>query len=152
MNPEKRLRIECLITAVALSLATACQIDKPGGDVNEQGSETGQETTVVDQSAFPPHPVLDRPLPSSVRSPGYEANETGIALASSGLWGPAESQFWRAITADPRLPEAYFNLGLVLAVLGDEERASAAFSKAAELAPGDSRIIDSPAVKQHRGA
>ena len=52
---------------------------------------------------------------------------------------------------DGKLAEAHYNLALSLDKLGKHEEATTHFKKAAELAPKNPKIVDSPILKKHIG-
>jgi tetratricopeptide (TPR) repeat protein len=60
-------------------------------------------------------------------------NNRGVAFMSLGDNKRAAADFVSAIKLDPKSPQAHFNLGRVLWVAGDRERAVAIFKKAASL-------------------
>jgi Tfp pilus assembly protein PilF len=55
----------------------------------------------------------------------------------------------KAITADPDLAEAHFNLALAMDKLDKPHDARAAFKKAVELTPDDQRMKDASVLKQY---
>lgn len=89
------------------------------------------------------------PLTAPEGSAGRAANKEGSSHAQQGHWDVAEGHFRKALEADPKLAEAYFNLGLALDKLDRHDEANAAFEKAVELAPNNSMITESPVLKKH---
>ena len=92
-------------------------------------------------------------LPLSV-PPGSSAtaaqhNSEGIAHYEMGYWSGARDHFMSAIDADPNLAESHFNLAVALDKLGLHSEANAQFKKTAELAPGNSAIVQSSAYRSH---
>jgi Tfp pilus assembly protein PilF len=63
----------------------------------------------------------------------------------------ASEGFTKAIKADANLAEAHYNLALSLDKMGKHEDATGSFKKAAELAPTNPAIKDSPILKKHLG-
>ncbi len=57
--------------------------------------------------------------------------------------------FSQAVTAAPQSGQAHYNYALALNALGDTEEARQHFIEAANLAPGDKTIWDSPALHQY---
>ena len=75
--------------------------------------------------------------------------EEGNRLFNAAQWDAARVQYETAITAQPSLAEAHYNLGWVLNSLGDEAASRRHFMEAATLAPGNKVIWDSPPLRQH---
>jgi tetratricopeptide (TPR) repeat protein len=65
----------------------------------------------------------------------------GVALANSGDFGPAASEFEMALAADSELGLAAFNLGLCLMNLGRNDEAEKAFTRAEFLCKDDSGVL-----------
>lgn len=82
-------------------------------------------------------------------SAGRTHNEEGVTHAKEGHWDVAAEHFRSAIESDPKLAEAQFNLGVAMDKLGKHDEAKAAFKKALELAPENTKITESPVLKQH---
>ncbi len=78
-------------------------------------------------------------------------NLEGIKDYNNGRWEEARKHFESAIQADPNLPEAHFNLALVLHKLGKHEEAKQQFKTAGELAPKDEVIVESSIYRNHLG-
>lgn len=90
-------------------------------------------------------------LMAPASSAGRADNDEGVGHYRQGHWDVAEGHFRKALKADAKLAEAHFNLGLSLDKMGKHEDATAAFKKAAELAPTRVAIKDSPILKKHLG-
>jgi Flp pilus assembly protein TadD len=82
-------------------------------------------------------------------SAGRADNAEGVTHAQAGHWGVAEGHFRKALEADPKLAEAQFNLGLALSKQDKHDEATTAFKKAAEMAPDNTMITESPILKEH---
>ena len=88
-------------------------------------------------------------LPAPDGSAGQAENKEGVTHAQAGHWGVAEGHFRKALEADPKLAEAQFNLGLALSKQDKHDEATTAFKKAAEMAPDNTMITESPILKEH---
>ncbi len=75
--------------------------------------------------------------------------EEGNRLFDARQWEAAKAQYEAAIKAKPTLAEAHYNLGLVYDVLRKDKEARKHFIEAANLAPGNKDIWNSPALRQH---
>lgn len=82
-------------------------------------------------------------------SVGRAENKEGVTHAQAGHWDVAEGHFRKALEADPKLAEAQFNLGLALSKQDKHDEATTAFKKAAEMAPDNTMITESPILKEH---
>ena len=76
-------------------------------------------------------------------------NQAGIALYNERRFEAAKAKFDEAVTAGPKCAEAHYNLGLALNYLGAKEEAREHFLEAANLAPGNQIIWDSPALRPY---
>lgn len=75
--------------------------------------------------------------------------EQGTKAYQSGQFAEAKAAFAQAVTSAPQSGEAHYNLAIALNKLGDAEEAHRHFIEAANLAPGDKEIWDSPALRQY---
>ena len=130
-----------------------CEQQQPAMDATKEApAVSSQSEPVVGEANPAPAPAgADIVLLAPVSSPGRVANDEGISHAQQDHWDVAEGHFRKAVEADPNLAEAQFNLGLALDKLSKHDEATMAFQKAAELAPGNSRITESPILKKHTG-
>lgn len=76
-------------------------------------------------------------------------NLTGIAHYKEQRLEPAKTEFLIAVEEGPKCAEAHYNLGLALTYLGEKEEARKHFIEAANLAPGNQVIWDSPALRPY---
>jgi tetratricopeptide (TPR) repeat protein len=76
-------------------------------------------------------------------------NLTGIAHYKERRLEPAKEEFLIAVAEGPQCAEAHYNLGLALTYLGEKEEARKHFIEAANLAPGNQVIWDSPALRPY---
>lgn len=84
------------------------------------------------------------PAPAGTSAAAASHNDEGVHAYQQAQWESARQHFEAAITASPELAEAHYNLGLALYRLGALREGDAHFIKAANLAPGDKIIWNSP--------
>jgi Flp pilus assembly protein TadD len=75
--------------------------------------------------------------------------EQGTQAYQARRFDEAKQYFSQAVTAAPQSGQAHYNYGLTLNALGDVDEARQHFIEAANLAPGDKTIWDSPALHQY---
>ena len=85
-------------------------------------------------------------------SPGLPAaaiqhTEQGTQAYLQGRYDEAKVHFEQAVALAPTSGEAHYNLGLALFAIGASEQAREEFIQAANLAPGNKVIWDSPALR-----
>lgn len=98
----------------------------------------------------PPSPL--RPaLPANHCQPlsVTQHNLAGMAHYKERRLEPAKGEFLVAVEEGPTCAEAHYNLGLTLTYLGEKEEARKHFIEAADLAPGNQVIWDSPALRPY---
>jgi len=97
------------------------------------------------------HGPQEKVLPAPFRTlpAAAAANEEGNRLFQARQWEAAKTQYETAIKAQSTLAEAHYNLGLVYQELGDGRAARKHFIEAANLAPGNKAIWDSPALREY---
>jgi len=113
-----------LISLAVLSL-TACSTSDSGAKVRQ------------------PLPVVY--VPVGVK----QSTEQGIRAYQKRQYETAKTYFEEAVAAAPTSGEAHYNLGLVLFALGADGEARDHFIEAANLAPGNKVIWDSPALRPY---
>ncbi len=91
------------------------------------------------------------PAPSGTKPEAAAQVEKGNALFASRDFSGAEQAFRQAIVADPGLAEAHYNLALALDRTGRQDEAKKHYIEAANLAPGNKVIWDSPPLRQQTG-
>ena len=77
--------------------------------------------------------------------------EKGNALFASRDLAGAEQAFRQAINADPASAEAHYNLAVTLDRAGNQPEARKHYMEAANLAPGNKVIWDSPPLREKSG-
>lgn len=87
--------------------------------------------------------------PVGTKASAATHNQEGIALFNQGRLDAAKQHFEQAVADDPRLAQAHYNLGLALYQLGNTADARKHFVEAANLAPGDKVIWNSPVLAPH---
>jgi Flp pilus assembly protein TadD len=95
-----------------------------------------------------------RPLVPLALEPGAKAQavtltEQGTQAFQTRHFEEAKRYFSQAVTEAPESGQAHYNFALALNALGDAEEARQHFIEAANLAPGDKTIWDSPALHQY---
>ncbi|MBI4401918.1 MAG: tetratricopeptide repeat protein [Nitrospirae bacterium] len=96
------------------------------------------------QKAKPREPLAVRP---SVPPAVAQYTLLGTGEYQKGDFEGAKTHFQQALAGAPNSAEAHYNLGLALFALGATEEAREHFIEAANLAPGDKVIWDSPALR-----
>jgi Flp pilus assembly protein TadD len=96
------------------------------------------------QSASPPTLLS---APTGVSATAAQHNEEGILAYKQNRWAEAQQHFEAAISAASHLAEAHYNLGKTLYKLKAFKEGDTHFIEAANLAPGNKVIWDSPALK-----
>ena len=95
--------------------------------------------------------VADRTLsaPPGTQPAAVTAMKEGNRLFAARQWEGAKAQYEAAISAQPTLAEAHYNLALVYDVLRDDVTARLHYMEAANLAPGNKVIWDAPPLRRH---
>jgi tetratricopeptide (TPR) repeat protein len=75
--------------------------------------------------------------------------EQGTQAYQARQFDDAKNYFSQAVEAAPQSGPAHYNYALALNALGDSEQARQQFMEAANLAPGDKVIWDSPALRPY---
>ena len=99
---------------------------------------TGPTTTVL-------------PAPAGTKAEVAAQLERGNALFASRDWAGAEQAFRQTIAADASLAEAHYNLAGTLDQQGKQTEARNHYVEAANLAPGNKVIWDSPVFRDRTG-
>lgn len=101
---------------------------------------TGCQSTPKPKQALLPAPV-------GTTTTAASHNDEGMRAYEHGQWDGAKQHFESAIAASPDLAEAHYNLGRTLYKLGAVKEGDKHFIEAANLAPGNKVIWDSPPLK-----
>jgi len=91
------------------------------------------------------------PPPSGTKPAVATQIEKGNALFASRDFTGAEEAFRQAIVVDSTSAEAHYNLALTLHRSGNQGEAKKHYIEAANLAPGNKVIWDSPPLRQQTG-
>ncbi len=102
-------------------------------------------------SIFNPSPPLRPAIPTNGCQPPSvtQHNLAGMAHYKERRLEPAKVEFLIAVSDGPKCAEAHYNLGLALWYLEEKEEARQHFLEAANLAPGNQVIWDSPALRPY---
>jgi len=100
-------------------------------------------TTACFQKRKPLVPLL---LEGDVKAQATALTEQGTQAYQAQQYEDAKRYFQEAMTLEPQSGQANYNYALALHKLGDTEVARRYFLQAADLAPGDKVIWDSPAL------
>jgi tetratricopeptide (TPR) repeat protein len=94
-------------------------------------------------------PWVPLALESGVKPQVVTLTEQGTQAYQAKQFDDAKNYFSQAVTAVPQSGPAHYNYALALYALGDTEQARQQFIEAANLAPGDKVIWDSPALRPY---
>ena len=94
-------------------------------------------------------PLVPLNLEAGVKPRAVTLTEQGMQAYQGKQFESAKDYFSQAVTAAPESGPAHYNYALALNALGDAEQARQEFIEAANLAPGDKVIWDSPALHQY---
>ncbi|HKO31408.1 MAG TPA: tetratricopeptide repeat protein [Nitrospiraceae bacterium] len=91
-------------------------------------------------------PLVPLALESGVKPQALALTEQGTQAYQARQFDEAKNYFSQAVDTAPQSGPAHYNYALALNALGDTERARQQFMEAANFAPGDKVIWDSPAL------
>lgn len=94
-----------------------------------------------------PKPLVPLELAYGANAQAVTLNSQGTQAFQAGQMAEAKDYFGQAIKAAPDSGQAHYNYALALNALGETETARQQFIEAANLAPGDKVIWDSPALR-----
>jgi Tfp pilus assembly protein PilF len=100
-------------------------------------------------SASKPKPRVPLVVKPPVSERVTQQTAEGMEEYQQGQFAEAKLHFEHALAGAPDSAEAHYNLGLALFALGENDQARQHFIEAANLAPGDKVIWDSPALRQY---
>ena len=103
---------------------------------------TGMAAACAASRAAPPAQVLAAPATTVEKAALYMAEGTRYFLARE--WSQASQAFQQAVTAQPELAEAQYNLAVSLDHEGKTAEAKKHYFQAASLAPGNKIIWSAP--------
>ena len=96
-----------------------------------------------------PKPLVPLALQSGMKSQAVTLTEQGTQAYHAKQFDEAKNYFSQAMAEVPQSGPARYNYALALYALGDTEQARQQFMEAANLAPGDQVIWDSPALRPY---
>ena len=94
-------------------------------------------------------PLVPLALESGVKPQVVTLTEQGTQAYHAKQFDEAKNYFSHAMAEAPQSGPAHYNYALALYALGDTEQARQQFMEAANLAPGDQVIWDSPALRPY---
>jgi tetratricopeptide (TPR) repeat protein len=94
-------------------------------------------------------PLVPLALESGVKPQVMTLTEQGTLAYHAKQFDEAKQYFSKAVAEVPQSGPAHYNYALALYALGDTEQARQQFMEAANLAPGDQVIWDSPALRPY---
>ena len=94
-------------------------------------------------------PLVPLALEPGAKPEAVTLTEQGTQAYQGRQFVDAKTYFSQAVTAAPQSGQAHYNYAIALYSLGDTEEARQHFLEAANLAPGDKTIWDSPALHQY---
>ena len=93
-------------------------------------------------------PVTTLPIPSGASAKAAGLMAEGDRLFKTGDWTGAGQAYQAATAQQPDLAEAHYNLAVALERMGNKDEARKHYVTAANLAPGNKVIWDSPPFRQ----
>ena len=94
-----------------------------------------------------PKPLVPLELTYGTKADAIALNTQGAQAFQAGQMAEAKNLFGQAVKAAPDSGQAHYNYALTLNALGQTDQARQEFIEAANLAPGDKVIWDSPALR-----
>jgi tetratricopeptide (TPR) repeat protein len=94
-------------------------------------------------------PLVPLALETGVKPQAVTLTEQGTQAYQTKQFDEAKQYFLQAVTAAPQSGPAHYNYALVLNALGQTEEARKHFIEAANLAPGDKVIWNSPPLSPY---
>ena len=94
-------------------------------------------------------PLVPLALEIGMRPQAVTLTDQGTQAYQAKQFDEAKNYFSQAVAAAPQSGPAHYNYALALNALGDSEQARQQFMEAANLAPGDKVIWDSPPLRPH---
>jgi tetratricopeptide (TPR) repeat protein len=94
-------------------------------------------------------PLVPLALESGVIPQAVTLTEQGTQAYQARQFDDAKNYYSQAVAAAPQSGPAHYNYALALNAMGDTEQARQQFMEAANLAPGDKVIWDSPALSPY---
>jgi len=94
-------------------------------------------------------PLVPLALEPGVKPQVVTLTEQGTQAYQAKQFDDAKNYFSQAVAAAPQSGPAHYNYALALNAMGDTEQARQQFIEAANLAPGDKVIWDSPALSPY---
>jgi Tfp pilus assembly protein PilF len=94
-------------------------------------------------------PLVPLALESGVKPQAVTLTEQGAQAYHAKQFNEAKNYFSQAVAEAPQSGPAHYNYALALNNVGETEQARQQFMEAANLAPGDKVIWDSPALRPY---